>query len=407
MKKLAPFLLLLSILSLTACSKNQSNSSPQETESIAEESDITTVTWENEEEDNDDSIVINPIEDSASIDTSSDEDPTISTSAEQQTGGAVKLVFAGDMDFDDRYTNMIALRSRSNGILDCIGSTLVERMRNADICMINNEFPYSDRGTPLANKKFTFRAKPETAEFLNLLGVDIVSLANNHAYDHGKDALLDTFDTLTSNGIRYVGAGKNLSEAMTPQYFTINGTVISIVAATQIERSLPPDTVEATESSPGVLRTLDPEKFVSVIKNAKANSDVCIVFVHWGSENKSDFESSQAELANAYVDAGADVILGAHPHVLQGFDYIGDVPVLYSMGNYWFNSKTLDTCLVELNLYDKRVESLQFIPCRQHDCKTEEMLPGTTQDYERILSDMRKMSTSKVNIDNDGFVTKK
>ncbi|MCR5777703.1 MAG: CapA family protein [Lachnospiraceae bacterium] len=407
MKKLAPFLLLLSILSLTACSKNQSNSSPQETESIAEESDITTVTWENEKEDNDDSIVINPIEDSASIDTSSDEDPTISTSAEQQTGGAVKLVFAGDMDFDDRYTNMIALRSRSNGILDCIGSTLVERMRNADICMINNEFPYSDRGTPLANKKFTFRAKPETAEFLSLLGVDIVSLANNHAYDHGKDALLDTFDTLTSNGIRYVGAGKNLSEAMTPQYFTINGTVISIVAATQIERSLPPDTVEATESSPGVLRTLDPEKFASVIKNAKANSDVCIVFVHWGSENKSDFESSQAELANAYVDAGADVILGAHPHVLQGFDYIGDVPVLYSMGNYWFNSKTLDTCLVELNLYDKRVESLQFIPCRQHDCKTEEMLPGTTQDYERILSDMRKMSTSKVNIDNDGFVTKK
>ncbi|MBR1891910.1 MAG: CapA family protein [Lachnospiraceae bacterium] len=407
MKKLAPFLLLLSILSLTACSKNQSNSSPQETESKAEESDITTVTWENEEEDNDDSIVINPIEDSASIDTSSDEDPTISTSAEQQTGGAVKLVFAGDMDFDDRYTNMIALRSRSNGILDCIGSTLVERMRNADICMINNEFPYSDRGTPLANKKFTFRAKPETAEFLSLLGVDIVSLANNHAYDHGKDALLDTFDTLTSNGIRYVGAGKNLSEAMTPQYFTINGTVISIVAATQIERSLPPDTVEATESSPGVLRTLDPEKFISVIKNAKANSDVCIVFVHWGSENKSDFESSQAELANAYVDAGADVILGAHPHVLQGFDYIGDVPVLYSMGNYWFNSKTLDTCLVELNLYDKRVESLQFIPCRQHDCKTEEMLPGTTQDYERILSDMRKMSTSKVNIDNDGFVTKK
>ena len=408
MKKLALFLLLLSILLLTACSNNKSNSSPQETESIAEESDITTITWESEE-DNDDgnSIVINPIEDSASIDTSSDEDPTISTSAEQQTGGAVKLVFAGDMDFDDRYTNMIALRSRSNGILDCIGSTLVERMRNADICMINNEFPYSDRGTPLANKKFTFRAKPETAEFLSLLGIDIVSLANNHAYDHGKDALLDTFDTLTSNGIRYVGAGKNLSEAMTPQYFTINGTVISIVAATQIERSLPPDTVEATESSPGVLRTLDPEKFVSVIKNAKANSDVCIVFVHWGSENKSDFESSQAELANAYVDAGADVILGAHPHVLQGFDYIGDVPVLYSMGNYWFNSKTLDTCLVELNLYDKRVESLQFIPCRQHDCKTEEMLPGTTQDYERILSDMRKMSTSKVNIDNDGFVTKK
>ncbi len=408
MKKLALFLLILSMFSLTACSKDKSNSTAKATESATEENDITTVTWENEEEEDDsNSIVIDPIGETSNEKTVSGEEPSEESSDEQTVGGAVKLVFAGDMDFDDRYTNMIALRSRANGILDCIGSSLVERMRNADICMINNEFPYSDRGTPLPNKKFTFRAKPETCEFLSLLGVDIVSLANNHAYDHGKDALLDTFDTLTSNGIRYVGAGKNLDGAMTPQYFTINGTTISIVAATQIERSLPPDTVEATDSSPGVLRTLDPSKFINVIEEAKGNSDVCIVFVHWGSENKTEFESSQAELAKAYVDAGADVILGAHPHVLQGFDYIGDVPVLYSMGNYWFNSKALDTCLVELNLYDKKVESLQFIPCRQHDCKTEEMVPGTTQDYERILSDMRQMSTSRVNIDNDGFVTKK
>ena len=403
MKKFTAFLLLSSLL-LCSCSKEKATSKA----SVETDDSVISVTWESEEsKDSDDSIVINPDGKSDKKSDTEDSSSASDESSEESVGGAVKLVFAGDMDFDDRYTNMTALRARSNGILDCIDSSLVERMRNADICMINNEFPYSDRGQPLANKKFTFRAKPSTVDFLSQLGVDIVSLANNHAYDYGEDALLDTFDTLTTAGIKYVGAGHNISEAMTPQYFTINGTKISIVAATQIERSLPPDTVEATENNAGVLRTLDPEKFVSVIKEAKSNSDVCIVFVHWGSENKTDFEDSQVILAKSYAEAGADLILGAHPHVLQGFDYVGDVPVLYSMGNYWFNSKELDSCLVEVNLYDKRLESLQFIPCRQHDCKTDEMKAGTTQDYERILSNMRKYSTSKVNIDNDGFVTKK
>ena len=409
MKKLTTILIITSLL-FCSCGpqSDQKNISSSSQASTTDDDGVISVTWESDESsdssnESDDSIVINAPDES---DAASDQtEETISTA--DSHGGEVSLLFAGDMDFDDRYTNMTALRARSNGILDCIGSSLVERMRNADICMINNEFPYSDRGTPLANKKFTFRAKPETAEFLTLLGVDIVSLANNHAYDYGADALLDTFDTLTSNGIKYVGAGHNLSEAMTPQYFNVNGNTISIVAATQIERSLPPDTVEATESTPGVLRTLDPSKFVSVIEEAKANSDICIVFVHWGSENVTDFEQSQAELAAAYSKAGADLILGAHPHVLQGFDYVNDVPVLYSMGNYWFNSKALDSCVVEVKINDKKLDSIKFVPCRQHDCKTEEVTAGTTQDYERILSEMRKHSTSRVNIDNDGFVTRK
>lgn len=384
-------------IALTACASSHKDDDSQ--------SSIVNVTWEAAEaKSDDDAIVIGTTADTSSEETTASE--AAPTTIEEE-GGEITLTFCGDMDFDDRYTNMIALRSRSNGILDCIDSSLVERMRNADICMINNEFPYSNRGTPLANKKFTFRANPETAEFLNELGVDIVSLANNHAYDYGSDALLDTFDTLTSYNVKYVGAGRNIAEAMTPQYFNINGNTVAIVAATQIERSLPPDTVEATETTPGVLRTLDPQKFVSVISEAKSKSDVCIVFVHWGSENVTEYEASQKELAKAYADAGADLIIGAHPHVLQGIEYVDDVPVFYSLGNFWFNSKNLDNCLVEVKINKNAVESLQFIPCRQHDCKTEEMKKGTTQDYERILSDMRENSAWNVNIDENGFVTKK
>lgn len=320
--------------------------------------------------------------------------------------GEVVIDFAGDINFDDRYANMNALRSRAGGIFDSIDASLISRTNEADIFMINNEFPYSNRGTPTPGKKFTFRAKPETVSFMHDLGTDIVSLANNHAYDHGPDALLDTFDTLDEAGIPYVGAGHNIEEAMKPVYFIAGGMKISFVSATQIERSLPPDTKEATETEPGVLRTLDPEKFVSVIREAKQNSDFCIAYVHWGSENVNKYEAAQTELAKAYVDAGVDLIMGDHPHVLQGIEYIEDVPVIYSLGNYWFNSKTLDNCLIEVVLKDKEIKSLQFIPCMQYGCATHEVQQGSG-DFERILMNVREWSTDNVNIAPDGFITKR
>ena len=282
--------------------------------------------------------------------------------------GEVSIVFGGDIDFDGGYANMNSLRSRGGEISSALSPGLLSLLQDADICMLNNEFPYSKRGTPTPGKKFTFRADPSTVRYLNDMGVDIVGLANNHAYDHGPDALLDTFDTLDGAGIPYVGAGHNIEEAMKPVYFIAGGMKIGIVAATQIERLTPPDTKEATETEPGVLRTMDPAKFLTVIENAESNSDFVIVFVHWGSENTNTYEASQRELALKYAAAGADLIIGAHPHVLQGFDYADGVPVMYSLGNFWFNSKTLDNCAVEVVLKDKELESLRFIPCQQKNC---------------------------------------
>lgn len=320
--------------------------------------------------------------------------------------GKVVIDFAGDINFDDRYAIMNALRSRGQGIFGCIDASLLDRTNKADIFMINNEFPYSKRGTPTPNKKFTFRAKPETVSMLLDQGADIVSLANNHAYDHGPDALLDTFDTLDSAGIPYVGAGHNIEEAEKPVYFIAGGMKISFVSATQIERLTPPDTKEATETEPGVLRTLDPEKFLNVIREAKENSDFCIAYVHWGSENVNNYDGSQAELGKAFAEAGADLIIGDHPHVLQGIEYMGDTPVFYSLGNYWFSSKRLDNCLVEAVIEDKEITSLQFIPCMQHDCRTSEMAPDSA-DFSRILDNMRTWSADNVEIDDMGFVSKK
>lgn len=315
----------------------------------------------------------------------------------------VTLAFAGDICFHDEFSNMSALRSRANGIYDCITEDLMTEMKGVDIFMVNNEFPYSDRGTPTPDKTYTFRSKPENVKLLADMGVDIVSLANNHAFDYGAEALEDSIDILNEAQVPFAGAGKNLEEAMKPVYFLANDQKIAIVSATQIERLDNPDTKEATETTSGVLRTLHPEKFLKVIEEAEANSDFVIVYVHWGSENTDLVEASQRDLATAYAEAGADLIIGDHSHCLQGIDYIGNVPVFYSLGNFWFNSKTLDTCLVKVTLDgENNIQELHFVPCIQENFTTR---IADETDGSRILTYMQGIS-NYAQIDQEGYVTK-
>ena len=124
--------------------------------------------------------------------------------------GKTRIVFAGDILFDSHYAIMASLLKRGQGIEGGISADLLSIMRDADIFMVNNEFPYTNRGTPTAGKKFTFRADPKYASWLFDMGADLVSLANNHAYDYGEVSLTDTLDTLESIGMPYVGAGRNL-----------------------------------------------------------------------------------------------------------------------------------------------------------------------------------------------------
>lgn len=312
------------------------------------------------------------------------------------------LAFIGDICFHDAYSNMAALRERAGGIYDCILPEVMEGLKAADILMANNEFPYSDRGTPTAGKQYAFRAKPSNVNLLHEMGVDIVSLANNHAYDHGPDALCDTIDILTEAKIPFVGAGKNIDEAVRPVYIRINGKTIAYTAATQIERQSNPDTKEATADSPGVLRTLDPTRYLKVIEEADANSDFCVAYVHWGSENTDLVEKSQKDLAKKYVAAGADLIIGDHSHCLQGLDYVDGIPVIYSLGNFWFNSKTVDTGYLRVVLDENFViKTVQFVPCVQEGCRTRK---AEGDKKNEILSYLQGIS-DYASIDEEGFIT--
>lgn len=313
----------------------------------------------------------------------------------------VVMDFTGDINLAEGWSTTRYLDGQNGEIRSCFSPELWEEMQSADILMVNNEFTYSNRGTPLSGKAYTFRADPERVNVIAEIGTDVLSLANNHVYDYGEEALLDTLDTIEQAGIPYVGAGRNLQEAMKPVYFIANGRKIAIVSATQIERSTN-YTKEATDDTAGVLKTLNPDKFLSVIEKTRLCSDYVIVFVHWGTENTNYYGNDQIELGQKFIDAGADVIIGGHTHCLQGFDFYNGKPIIYSLGNYWFNNRSIDTGLSQVIIHtDSNEIDFRFLPCKQRGCVTSLAEEGEKQ---RILDFMQNISASGISVGEDGIV---
>lgn len=309
------------------------------------------------------------------------------------------LLFAGDVLLDDSYAIMSTFRTRGSILQNAFNERLLQEMASADIFMLNNEFTFTNRGEATADKKFTFRAKPENVSLYQEIGVDIVSLANNHAYDYGEISVLDTLDTLEQADIKAVGAGRNIGEASETVYMQAGSYKIAFLAATQIERNPTPDTKGATEEQPGVFRCNKPDLLVERLKEAKQNSDFVVLYIHWGTESTTELDELQRSQAQLYTESGADIIIGNHSHCLQRIAYINNVPVIFSLGNFWFNSKTQDTCLIKVYLSEEGMR-WQFIPCRQSDCSTE-ILEG--DERERVLEYMRNLSPDVV-IDEEGFI---
>ncbi len=314
----------------------------------------------------------------------------------------IVITFAGDVLFDPGYAIYNAYKNNGYDIANCISTDLLSEMHAADIMMVNNEFPYSLAGSPLEGKTYTFRANPDSAQILHEMGVDLVSIANNHAYDYGETALVDTLDTLAASDMPYVGAGRNIEEAARPVYFIAGDTKIGIIGTTQIERFSSPDTRGATQTSPGVFRCYeDITPLLETIKETKANCDFVIVYVHWGTENTDVLDWCQTSQAPQIVEAGADLIIGDHPHCLQEIGYIDGVPIVYSLGNFWFNSKTVDSCIVTATLTNGELTSLQFLPCLQSGCGVS-LLSG--DERMRVITYMQLISTT-AQIDDNGYIT--
>ncbi len=329
----------------------------------------------------------------------------------QAEGKDVILGFAGDFNLDENWATTAHMDSLDNGIEGCFSDNLIKKMNSFDFFMLNNEFTYSRRGVPIKGKSYTFRADPDRVAVLKKLGVDIVLLANNHVGDYGEDALYDTLDTLETNGIPYVGAGRNLSLASKPYYYCVENYKIAYCAASCAEAYAAKYWTKAASSdSPGILDCYDPAVFLESIKEARKNADYVIANVHWGLEYSYQRDDFQKKLGKMAIDSGADVVIGSHPHVVQGIDFYKGKPVFYSLGNYWFNDKDLYSELVYISLHlsndQHRISVNEYgvIPCTQYGLYTSS--EANSKDWNDIIKFLNIISYNAV-IEDSGVVKAK
>jgi poly-gamma-glutamate synthesis protein (capsule biosynthesis protein) len=209
----------------------------------------------------------------------------------------------------------------------------------ADLLAANLECVISDRGAP-EDKAYVFRAPPQAIEALAQAGVDVLSLANNHAFDYGLDALADMLPGLRTAGIATVGAGVDAEAAHAPVIVERNGLKVAFLAYVDVpvegRTGFDTRSWEAGPDQPG-LAWAEAQTMAFDVAGAALRADVVVVLMHFGLENRREVTTSQQQLARAAIDAGADLVVGAHPHVLQRVEEYNGGLIAYSLGNFVFD----------------------------------------------------------------------
>ena len=316
------------------------------------------------------------------------------------------LCFTGDINLAEGQYTTAALDS--DGLKSCVSKTLRREMRKADVLCVNNEFSYTTRGEPLEGKAFTFRANPSRTAVLQRLGADVAILANNHVFDYGEEGLSDTLDALDEAGIARIGAGRNLREAAAIHYEKLDHCTVAYIAATRVEWSA--QTRPATKKGMGVFQTaFDTDLLYKQVKKAKKKADFVVVCMHWGIEGTADLEDYQTQVGEGLVKAGADLIVGDHPHQLQGVKWLKKTPVFYSLGNFWFNRREEYTMLLKAVLsgdkYGVRRVRYYVVPAWQADAKVKYL---TEPEQQRAMYDyLSALPGSNIRVSDSGRVRKK
>ena len=304
----------------------------------------------------------------------------VSSETTADTDTSVTLSFAGDVHFSE----LVLQKYDKSGITAIADEEMISHMQNADLFLLNHEFVFSNRGEAMEDKQYTLRTDPKYVKILQELGTDVVGIANNHILDFGQQAFLDTLETLENAEIPYVGGGRNKEEALSPYVQTINGQSFAIFAATRVS---PTAAWYAGSSKPGILQTYDAADLNKAIADADGKYDHIIVYAHWGVERAVMPEEYQRTLAKGYIDAGADLVIGAHPHVLQGFEFYKDVPICYSLGNYLFGNRTGETLLLNAIFNESGDLTIQLIPCERVNGVLKEI-----QNPEKLYEELTNLS---------------
>ena len=311
--------------------------------------------------------------------------------------GTISIV--GDVSLADNW--YIAPKYDEGGISRILSDDMLNIMKNSDVMVVNSEFTVSNRGSKIPNKMYTFRANPERLSIYDEMGVDLVTLANNHVYDYGSEAFNDMLDAFDDYNIPHIGAGHNKEEAMKPYYFVVNGYKIAFVNANRSEKVIL--TPGATDDSEGVFRCYDPTDMINLIKSLRDSTDYIIAIIHYGRENSHELEDEQVSSSKAYIDAGADMVVGHHAHTLQGIEFYNHKPIIYNLGNFLFNDQEIDTALFKVIIDDDGVMEYYMVPALQKNEYTD-VLSGSRGL--KVLNDITSYSVNAY-IDDDGKIIEK
>jgi len=276
------------------------------------------------------------------------------------TPGTVRIGFAGDVHFMERTADRLAADPRT------VFGPAAAVLSAPDLTMVNLETSISVGGRPEA-KSFTFQAPPSAFAALRAAGVDLVTMANNHAADYGSTGLAQTLAAIRGSGFPVVGIGADARAAYAPYYTQVNGVRLAIVAASQVrDETLAHFT--ASGSTPGIADAYS-DRLVAAVRAARTRADVVVAYLHWGTEYVNCPNSDQRALADRLVAAGAAAVIGTHAHVLQGAGWRPDGSYVgYGLGNYlWWHSFANtqdDNGVLTLTFTHGRVVGAVFQPAR-------------------------------------------
>ncbi len=258
--------------------------------------------------------------------------------------------------------------------LDYPISLVADITSSSDIAFANLESPIGVTGHPLPGKMIWFRAEPETVECLSKAGIDAVTLANNHTLDYDSENLLETISILDSKGIAHTGAGSNISEARKPAVIERKGLRVAFLGYNEFANpslfwsAKYPRTLMAGADQPGT-PPIDMEMIREDIIAAKNAADVVAVSFHWGQEYTNHplpyFGKDLKRIARETINLGADMVLGYHPHAIQGIEVYKGKPIAYSLGNFVMDQKRPVTCesmIIQFHLSKDGVEFMEVTP---------------------------------------------
>jgi poly-gamma-glutamate capsule biosynthesis protein CapA/YwtB (metallophosphatase superfamily) len=309
----------------------------------------------------------------------------------------IRLAIVGDLEIN---------RDDVAGFFDKVRGAL----QAADIRFGGLEAPLSARGEPVGGK-IVMRHSPRMIEAYLAGGFDVIAFASNHCLDYGIEPFVDTLDLLDRHGIAYVGAGRDIAEARRPVIVERRGTRIAFLSYLQ----LLPLGWGAHPSKPGVapiredalygppyVNEEDLETMAEDVAGAKRHADVVVSSYHWGQSQSRTLTLSQIAVARTAIDSGADLVIGRHPHILQGIEVYKGKAIFYALGNFaldhdhpMFLPTVKESIFIDCLIEGGQIQRLSFRPAYLGDDGRPEILAPDDERAQRIISDLVALSRKR------------